>query len=72
MDMGVVVVMRVDVVGQTVMMMFVVMFMRVIVMVVMMKMVMFVFVHSQSPFWEKFIGKGLSHCDKPFKHVFVG
>lgn len=49
MDMGVVVVMRVDVVGQTVMMMFVVMFMMVIVMVVMMKMVMFVFVHSQSP-----------------------
>lgn len=50
MDMGVVVVMRVDVVGQTVMMMFVVMFMMVIVMVivmvVMMKMVMFVFVHS--------------------------
>lgn len=45
-DVGMIVVMRVDVIGQTVMMMFVVM---IVMVIVMMKMVMFVFVHSKSP-----------------------
>ena len=45
-DVRMIVVMRVDVVGQTVMMMFVVM---IVMVIVMMKMVMFVFVHSKSP-----------------------